>query len=127
MKYYEMACDREIGQGCFLAQEISLFAQNYTKDKWKYLLTRGCKLDHAGSCYQLALYAQNYDDKATARWGFQRACTMDILEACEDFRILNEGGIIEKWWQKHRIEFINFRERILFQLENLFPAGPSRP
>lgn len=127
MKYYEMACERDNGQGCFFAHEISMFAQNHTKGKWKYLLTKGCKLGHASSCYSLAQYAQSYDDKATARWGYQQACTKDILEACDDFKILNEGGILEKWWQKHRIDFINFREQILFKLEEILPAGPSLP
>lgn len=125
MKYYEMACDRNIGQGCFFAQEMSLFAQNTTKNKWKYLLTRGCKLDHAGSCYKLAYYAQSYEELVTARWGYKEACTKDILEACEEFRIINDGGIVEKWWQKHRMKFINFKEGILLKLEGLFPAGPS--
>lgn len=126
LKYYEMACDKENGQGCFLAQEIYNFVKS-TPGKWKYLLTRGCKFNHANACYKLAYYAQSMDEKLTARWGFEQACIQGIFEACEEFKTLNHGGVWENWWSSHKIYFINLRDRLLFNLETIFPPGPRRP
>jgi hypothetical protein len=123
LKYFEMGCNKDIAQGCYFAQEIYNYVKHNPR-KWKYLLTRGCKLGHGSSCYKLAYYAQSYDDKSTARWGYKEACTKDILEACEEFRIINEGGVGEKWWQKNKIIFTNIKDRSLFFLEQIFPIGP---
>lgn len=125
LKHYELACEKNEGQGCFFAQEIYNYVK-HTPGKWKFFLSKGCNLGHTGSCYKLAYYAQSYGEKVLARWGYQQACVKEVMEACEEFRIINEGGIVEKWWQKNRLKIQDTKDRVLYFIEQAFPIGPQK-
>lgn len=124
LNFFTLACEKGLGQGCYFASEMVSYA-NHNYKKTNYLLIKGCKQDHANSCYKLGMYAQNSGDMANARWGYQQACISDILEACEDFRVINNGGILDKTKQKYKKQYEEVKDKFLKFLEEKFPLGPS--
>lgn len=125
LKFFDTSCSMGVGQSCLFANEMNSYSEKGNPKKFNYYLIKGCQLNHAGSCHRLAYYAQNAGDLANARWGYKQACVNDILEACEEFRIINEGGIAEKWWQKNRSKYVEMKEKVLLFFEKRFPVGPN--
>lgn len=124
LSYFTRGCQLKNGQSCFFASEMVSFANaNYKQNL--YLLKQGCQLEHPNSCYKMGYFSQMTGDISSAREGYRKACILSIDEACEDYKIINNGGFLEQKIQKIKKWLLNIKDIFLIKLETMFPIGPQ--
>lgn len=94
LSYFDKACKLGDGQACFLAYEVTAYVGNISH-RFKYYLQNGCRLSHASSCLTLGYLGESTSDLSTARSAYKDACLLDIKEACDSFKRINEGGMLK--------------------------------
>lgn len=118
LDYYKKGCEKKYGQACFFAYEVSY---NEDSDKKNNLLKKGCILKHLGSCSTLAWIAEQNGDFSTARTAYKEACLMEDAEACESFKRVNNGGMVENFIKKTKPHLLKISEIIKKTIESLMP------
>jgi len=118
LNYYKKGCEKKYGQACFFAYEVSYGEELYNKN---YLLRQGCILKHLGSCSTLAWIAEQNGDFSTARTAYKEACLMEDSEACQSFKRVNNGGVVENFIKKTRPHLLKINEIIKKTIESLMP------
>lgn len=97
--HYKKACDLNDKSACSLAEMITSMSQEDIR--WKNVfLQKACTLKHYPACYKYGSNMEYKGNMQEAIWAYKNACFGDLKDACQDFKRLNQGGILKSFKMK---------------------------